>query len=129
MKKTRQTTVHFTEEEWEQLKKSADESGMKVGTYIQTMALHGRVVKFDFSGNEINKELININLELNRIGTNINQVTHKVNSVNKVYQADVVYLKKQVDGLKKHYLLVLDSLGKYMATFSDAMKEFLRKRV
>ena len=129
MKKIHRKEVLFTEEEWEQLKKSADESGMKVGTYIQTMALHGRVVKFDFSGNQINKELLNINKELNRIGSNINQVTHKVNSVNKVYQADVVYLKKQVDGVKKHYLLVLDSLGKYMATFSDAMKEFTKRKL
>lgn len=129
MKKTKQTTVHFTEKEWEQILKCADESGMKVGTYIQTMAVHGQVIKYNLNDNNISKQLLEIHTDLNRIGNNINQVAHKVNITNKVYQADMNMMQKQFEKFKEHYYLLLSNIEDYMAIFTDIIKEFSNKRI
>lgn len=57
VKKNKTRLVKFTEEEWEQILKCADENGMKVGTYIQTMATSGKVIKYNFDDNKISKQL------------------------------------------------------------------------
>lgn len=95
MKKTKTKLVKFTEEEWNYITKCAEKNGMKTGTYIQTMAVHGQVIKYTINDNKVNQQLLEIHTDLNRIGNNINQVAHKVNSTNKIYQADMNVLKKQ----------------------------------
>lgn len=100
---------------------------MKVGTYIQTMAINGKVIRCDFHDNKISKQLFEIYTELNRIGNNINQVAHKVNSTNKVYQADMNMLHKQFNNLKKHYVLLLDNVEEYTTIFTDLIKTLSKK--
>lgn len=55
MKKNKTKLVKFTREEWEYIIKCADESRMKVGTYIQTMAGHGQVIKYNLNDNTIKR--------------------------------------------------------------------------
>lgn len=128
-KKSREKKVYFTEEEWAYISKCAEESGMKVGTYIQTMAVHGQVIKCDFNNNKVSQQLLEIHTDLNRIGNNINQVAHKVNTTNKVYQADMNMMQKQFDKFKEHYILLLHEVQDYIAVFTDLIKEISKKRV
>lgn len=129
MRKTYRKDVYFTQEEWEHILKCAEESGMKVGTYIQTMAVQEQVIKCDFNDDRISQQLIEIHTDLNKIGNNINQVAHKVNMTNKVYQADMNVMQKQFEKFKEHYYLLLSSIEDYMATFTDAIKELSNKRI
>lgn len=129
MRKNKTKLIKFTEEEWEHISKCADESGMKLGTYIQTMAVHGQIIKCDFNDNRISQQLIKIHTDLNRIGNNINQVAHKVNMTNKVYQADMNVMQKQFEKFKEHYYLLLSNIEDYMAVFTDAIKELSNKRI
>lgn len=129
MRKTYRKDVYFTEEEWAYISNCANESGMKVGTYIQTMAVHGQVIKCNFNDNKISQQLIEIHTDLNRIGNNINQVAHKVNATNKVYQVDMNVMQKQFEKFKEHYYLLLSNIEDYMAVFTDAIKEFSNKRI
>lgn len=129
MKKTKTKLVKFTEEEWEYITKCAEESGMKVGTYIQTMAVHGQIIKCNFNNNKISQQLLEIHTALNRIGNNINQVAHKVNSINKVYQSDMNMMQKQFDEFKEHYSLLLNNIEEYMVMFTDVIKEISKKGI
>lgn len=129
MKKDKTKLVKFTEEEWEQLLKCANENGMKVGTYIQTMALHGQIIKYNLSDNRISQQLLEIHTDLNRIGNNINQVAHKVNITNKVYQADMNMMKKQFEKLKEQYTLLITNVEDYVTIFTDIIKEISKKGV
>lgn len=101
---------------------------MKVGTYIQIMAVHGQIVKYDLNNNRISQQMLEMHTELNRIGNNINQIAHKVNMTNKVYQADMNMMQKQFNNLKEHYLLVLNVVQDYVATFTDLIKAISKER-
>lgn len=129
MKRTHRKDIYFTEEEWEYITKCAEKSGMKVGTYIQTMAVHGQVINYDFGGNKVSKQMYNALNEFNKIGTNINQIAHKVNTTSKVYQSDMNMLKKRFNQFETEYINLIRNVEEYMSIFSEATKEFLKKRV
>jgi uncharacterized protein (DUF342 family) len=128
MKRTRNKLVIFTEEEWEHITKSADECGMKVGTYIQTMAVRGQVIKCDLNETGVLKELFEIKTELKRIGNNINQIAYKVNTTNKVYQADMSMFQKRFNLFEREYSKVLHYVQDYLVTCSEMMVELMKER-
>lgn len=126
MKKSHRKEVWFTDEEWEHISCCADECGMKVGTYIQIMAVRGKIVKFDLKELDFMEELIKLRTELNKIGININQVTHKVNITNKVYQADMNCLKGIVDKYKNTFDEIIFNIQKYLMELDKIKSEILK---
>lgn len=128
MKKTKTKLVKFTEEEWELISKKADENGMKIGTYIQTIAVHGSVIKCNINDNKVLQQMIQIHTDLNRIGNNINQVAYKVNSINKVYQADMNVMQKQFENMKNQYYLLLDNVQEYITICTNTIRKISNKR-
>lgn len=126
MKKSHRKEVWFTDEEWEHISSCADECGMKVGTYIQIMAVRGKIVKFDLKELDFMEELIKLKTELNKIGININQVTHKVNITNKVYQADMNCLKGIIDKYKNTFDEIIFNTQKYLMKLDKIKSEILK---
>jgi tellurite resistance-related uncharacterized protein len=120
-------TVRFTLEEWEHITKSADECGMKVGTYIQMMVVQGEIHNYDFDNNKIYMQLFKAVEELHKIGVNINQIAHKVNVTNKVYQADISMLQKRFNSLERDYTKLVNSLQEYISTFVETINDLKRK--
>lgn len=128
MKKTKTKLVKFTEKEWEHISKKADENGMKVGTYIQTMAVQGNIVRFNIDDNKVSQQLLEIHTDLNRIGNNINQVAYKVNSTNKVYQADINVMKNQFEQLRRKYDVLIENVEEYVTACTVAVRKIINMR-
>ena len=89
--------VYFTPEEWKAVCKNAEKCDLKVGTYIQRMALFGQINVFDFE--TLARHLI----ELANIGTNINQIAHKCNETGSVFKKDIDEVRRNFDRVKKYF--------------------------
>lgn len=126
MKKSHRKEVWFTDEEWEHISSCADDCGMKVGTYIQIMAVRGKIIKFDLKELDFMEELIKLRTELNKIGVNINQVAHKVNITSKVYQADMNYLKGVFDRYKNTFDEIVFDTQKHLMELDKIKNEILK---
>lgn len=126
MKKSHRKEVWFTDEEWEHISSCADECGMKVGTYIQIMAVRGKIIKFDLKELDFMGELIKLRTELNKIGVNINQVAHKVNITNKMYQADMNCLKRIVDKYRNTFDEVIFNTQNQLVELDKIKGEILK---
>jgi len=89
--------VYFSPDEWKLVCKNAEKCEMKVGTYIQRMALFGEINVFDF------EQLASLQVELTRIGTNINQIAHVINETRSVYKKDIEEVEKLMKKIKNSY--------------------------
>lgn len=75
--------IRFTKEEYDVVCKRSAELGLRVGTYIRTIAVQGVVKVFPL------KELNDVHRALNRIGANLNQIATVANSTGSIYQKDM----------------------------------------
>lgn len=107
VKRERNIPVLFMVNETEKKKILANskKAGIKYYTnYIRKMALHGLILKKDYS------ELINvsgalgqISYEFNQIGNNINQIAKKVNENEEINQDDFEKLHQEFKNFKAHF--------------------------
>ena len=89
--------VYFSPEEWKVVCKNAEKCDMKVGTYIQKMAMFGEINVYDF------KQLALLQLELVRIGTSINQIAHVINETRSVYKKDINEVRRNFENIKRYF--------------------------
>ena len=105
--------VYFSPDEWKAVCKNAEMCEMKVGTYIQRMALFGEINVYDF------KQLALLQVELIKIGTNINQIAHVINETRSVYKKDIEEIEKLMKKVKSSY----DKWMKPLTTFNTIAEQ------
>ena len=96
----------FTFDEWNRIKKLADNCKMKTATYIKQMALNGRIINIDMKAYH---EYISA---LNKIGSNINQIAHTVNANGYTTHDEIRQLEKfreDICHISKSYLSEIQS--------------------
>lgn len=79
--------VKFSLDDWTTVEKRAATVNMKTATYIQHMAVNGKILRLE---NAKSREVI---LAMNRIGVSINQIARKANETHNVYATDIEQLK------------------------------------
>lgn len=90
--------VKFSLEDWFVVEQRSASVNMKTATYIQRMAVEGKILKLE------NPECRKINLAMNRIGVSINQLARKANETHNIYAADIENLK----GVHEELCLILN---------------------
>lgn len=85
--------VIFDMEQWAKVEQRAAMVNMKTATYIQRMAVDGRILRLETPENR------KVILEMNRIGVSINQLARKANETHNIYAADIENLKGVHDEL------------------------------
>lgn len=78
--------VKFSLDDWAKVEQRAASVNMKTATYIQRMAVDGKILRLE------NKEMRNVILAMNRIGVSINQIARKANETHNIYSHDVQHL-------------------------------------
>lgn len=96
--------VAFSPEEWEQVCKKAEETKMRVGTYIRIISVKGEIKKVDL------RAVNELRLELSRIGNNINQIVHLANETQTVTRKDIESIKKKLAEIKSTMKYWFDKL-------------------
>jgi len=69
--------VKFSLDEWSKVEERAASVKMKTATYIQRMAVDGKIMRLE------NSESRNVITAINRIGVSINQIARKANETHK----------------------------------------------
>ena len=90
-KQVKQKLVVFSLEDWDKVERRAASVSMKVGTFIQSIAVKGEIRMIDL------KEVGGLQNALRSIGNNINQLARKANEINNIYQGDIDLLRKDFD--------------------------------
>ncbi len=85
--------VIFDTKEWAEVEHRAALAKMKTATYIQRMAVDGRIMRLE------NSESRDVIKEMNRIGVSINQIARKANETHNLYAADIEKLKGEHEEL------------------------------
>lgn len=85
--------VKFSIDEWSKVEQRAAGVKMKTATYIQRMAVDGRIVRLE---NSESREVITA---MNRIGISINQLARKANETHNLYAGDIEKLKGEHEEL------------------------------
>lgn len=85
--------VKFSLDDWTKVEQRAASVNMKTATYIQRMAVDGKILRLE------NKEMRNVILAMNRIGVSINQIARKANETHNIYSHDVKHLKGEHEEL------------------------------
>ena len=85
--------VKFSIDEWNKVEQRAAGVKMKTATYIQRMAVDGKIMRLE------NSESRNVIKEMNRIGVSINQIARKANETHNLYAADIEKLKGEHEEL------------------------------
>ena len=85
--------VKFSIDEWSKVEQMATSVNMKTATYIQRMALDGKIVRLENSENR------NIITAINHIGVSINQIARKANETHNLYAEDIEKLKGEHEEL------------------------------
>lgn len=85
--------VKFSIDEWCKVEQRAAGVKMKTATYIQRMAVDGRIMRLE------NSESRDVIKEMNRIGVSINQIARKANETHNLYAADIEKLKGEHEEL------------------------------
>lgn len=105
--RTRNIQIKFwvTEEERNLIKqKMALLPTQRIGAYMRKMAIDGFIIYTDTSNiKEMNKEL-------QAIGRNINQIAKRVNSVNSIYDEDIIEIKERLQEIWQLQRRILSSL-------------------
>ena len=112
-KKKKKKIVYFTPGEWKIVCRNAERCEMRVGTYIQKMAIFGEINVYDF------KRLAEFYLELVRIGTNINQIAHVINETRSVYKKDIQNIEKLVKRIRNSYNKYITPLNTFIVHDDD----------
>lgn len=95
--KTRQVHFRISEEDYEEIKKSADLIGISVSEFCRRSALG---IASDIGGNYLPKnELKEIVSELKRIGNNINQIAKIANTNNYIAESDLHLVLKELNNI------------------------------
>lgn len=97
--------IRVTEAEKKKILANSKKAGIKYYTnYIRKMALHGLILKKDYS------ELVNVSgalgqigYEFNQIGNNINQIAKKVNKNEEINQEDFEKLHQEFKHFKAYF--------------------------
>lgn len=85
--------VKFSLDDWAKVQQRAASINMKTATYIQRMAIDGKILRLE------NSESRDVILAMNRIGVSINQIARKANEIHNLYATDVEQLKGVHDEL------------------------------
>lgn len=105
--RTRNIQIKFwvTEEERNLIKqKMALLPTQRIGAYMRKMAIDGFIIYTDTSNiKEMNKEL-------QAIGRSINQIAKRVNSVNSIYDEDIIEIKERLQEIWQLQRRILSSL-------------------
>lgn len=91
-------------EEMEIIRKCAEKSNRRVGTYIREISVLGEIRIYDLS------QLDHLIMSFNRIGNEINPIAEVINSTREITKKDIEDLGKSFDYLKvvfENYLLPL----------------------
>lgn len=112
-KGNKEKKVYFSPSEWKMVCQKAEMLNLRVGTYIQRMAIFGKINVYDFS------ILMKLTFEINKIGTNINQIVHLCNETQNVNTKDVYRLKEAISKLEKKY----DEFMKPLVDFRENSEE------
>lgn len=94
-KRPKVSKLSLTEDEHEELKRRAEESGLTIQAYLYKMAFQGYIIKIDF------EELAKLRNEINKIGININQIARKTNTIKEIEIEDILYIKGKMEELNK----------------------------
>lgn len=85
--------VKFSIDEWSRVEQRAADVKMKTATYIQRMAVDGKIIRLE------NSESRDVIKAMNRIGVSINQIARKANETHNLYAADIEKLKGEHEEL------------------------------
>lgn len=85
--------VKFSIDEWNKVEQRAAGVKMKTATYIQRMAVDGKIMRLE------NSECRDVIKAINRIGVSINQIARKANETHNLYAADIEKLKGEHEEL------------------------------
>ena len=85
--------VKFSLDDWSKVEQKAASVNMKTATYIQRMAVDGKIMRLE------NRDTREVILAMNRIGVTINQLARKANETHNLYAADIENLKGVHDEL------------------------------
>lgn len=85
--------VKFSIDEWSKVEERAAGVKMKTATYIQRMAVDGKIMRLE------NSESRDVIKAMNRIGVSINQIARKANETHNLYAADIEKLKGEHEEL------------------------------
>lgn len=81
---------YINEEEEKILKEKMNKAGFdNFGAYARKMVLDGYVIKPDY------KSIKDLVREINKIGVNINQIAKRINETNRVYDEDIIEIKRE----------------------------------
>lgn len=95
--------VKFSLDDWTTVEKRAATVNMKTATYIQRMAVNGKINVI-----ELNK-ITSVFNTLRIIGNNINQIAKKANEINSIYAGDI-------EDLKENYEDICHTLNLFLST-------------
>lgn len=85
--------VKFSLDDWTTVEKRAATINMKTATYIQHMAINGKILRLE------NTESRKVILAMNNIGVSINQIARKANETHNLYVTDIEQLKGEFNEL------------------------------
>lgn len=85
--------IIFDMNEWAKVESRAALAKMKTATYIQRMAVDGKIMRLE------NSECRDVIKAMNRIGVSINQIARKANETHNLYAADIEKLKGEHEEL------------------------------
>lgn len=93
--KYKETHIKFTEEQFEIVKKKADELGLRPGTYVKKMAVQGEIKRYDLS------ELRDLTRNFKMIGVELNQIARTANIKGDVTASTMEEVLRQYGRLEK----------------------------
>jgi len=93
--KYKETHIKFTEEQFEIVKKKADELGLRPGTYVKKMAVQGEIKRYDLS------ELRDLTRNFKMIGVELNQIARTANIKGDVTASAMEEVLRQYGRLEK----------------------------
>ena len=85
--------VKFSLADWEVVEQKSASVNMKTATYIQRMAIDGKILRLE------SKNVRDVILAMNRIGVSINQIARKANETHNIYSHDIENLKGEHEEL------------------------------
>ena len=107
-KRIRDTMLRFrvTPEEREKIERKMEQYGTdNMAAYLRKMAIDGYVIRLDLP------ELGEISAQLGHIGGNVNQLARYANSGGWVSTDELKQIRKQLDGIREEYGILLERLA------------------
>lgn len=100
--RTKQVCIRLTEEEYEELKKKCDESGLGFRELLLTASERATVVS-----RSAVSELVK---QLRAVGNNINQIARAVNASGNIKEGKMQKLENELDSLQELRKIIIDTV-------------------